>query len=186
MGVTPPRTSPPRQTTPPREPAREPTPPAPAGAYAAIYVTVYEWTGPIFAGIPRTFMRHSGIIVQPEPDVEDLEVYHVVGTPSVGLTYKVVKNWKNPRDESVTLIAMNFVAWVPRQRVIDIQDILGLVRPQISRSWNCQNWVREGLQKMVEAGLITEQQMHAAVVQQQRAINLPYAGNTPNLRALDG
>jgi hypothetical protein len=38
---------------------------------------------------------------------------------------------------------------------------------------------------MIEAGLITEQQMQAAVVKQQRAINLPYAGDTPNLKALD-
>jgi hypothetical protein len=128
--TTPPRTSPPRETTPPRESA----PPAPAGAYAAVYVTVYEWTKPLFASLPRTFMRHSGITVQPEPTINKFEVYHVIRTPVVGLNYTVVKDCKNPRDETASLIAMDFVAWVPRHRVRDVEAILRLARPQISRS----------------------------------------------------
>lgn len=130
-------------------------------------------------------MRHSGIMVQPEPNVDSFEVYHVIGTPGVGLTYTIVKNWTSPRDKTASLIAMDFVAWVSRQRVREVEAMLRLVRPQISRSWNCQNWVREGLHQMVEAGLITDLQMHAAVVKQQTAVNVPYVGNTPNLRALD-
>jgi hypothetical protein len=146
---------------------------------------VYEWTRPLFGGLPRTFVRHSGIMVQSDPNVDNFEVYHVIGTPGIGLTYDVVKDWDNPRDKTASLMAMDFVAWIPRQRARDLEAILGLVRPQISWRWNCQNWVQEGLQKMVDAGLITEQQMHAAVVKQQRAVNLPYTGNTPNRRALD-
>jgi hypothetical protein len=130
-------------------------------------------------------MRHSGIIVRPDPNVDNFEVYHVVGTPTVGLTYTVTRNLNDPRDETLSLMAMNFVAWIPRQRARDLEAILGQARIQIRSNWNCQNWVQEGLQKMVEAGLITDQQMQSAVAQQQRVVHLPYAGNTPNRRALD-
>lgn len=130
-------------------------------------------------------MRHSGIIVQPDPSVDNFEVYHVVGTPTVGLTYTVTRNLNDPRDETLSLMAMNFVAWILRQRARDLEAILGQARIQIRSNWNCQNWVQEGLQKMVEAGLITDQQMQSAVAQQKRVVHLPYAGNTPNRRALD-
>jgi hypothetical protein len=92
-------------------------------------------------------MRHSGIMVQSDPNVDNFEVYHVIGTPGIGLTYNVVKDWTDPRDKTASLMAMNFVAWIPRQRARDLEAILGLVRPQISWRWNCQNWVQEGLQK---------------------------------------
>lgn len=130
-------------------------------------------------------MRHSSIIVQPDPVQDNFEVYHVIGTPGIGLTYEVVRNWNNPRDETASLLAMDFVAWVPRNRVQDVEGIMRQVRPQVSWSWNCQNWVREGLQKLVETGLITNAQKESAIWKQQRAVNLPYEGNTPNRPALD-
>jgi hypothetical protein len=130
-------------------------------------------------------MRHSSIIVQPDPSIQNFEVYHVIGTPTVGLTYTIVRNWKDPRKETASLMAMNFVAWIPRQRARDLEAVLGQARIRISRNWNCQNWVQEGLQKMVEAGIITNQQMQIAVAKQQQVVHLPFAGNTPNHRALD-
>lgn len=130
-------------------------------------------------------MRHCGIVLQPDPNINDFQVYHVVGTPGVGLTYTVVKNWKNPMDETASLLAMDLVAWMPQQRVQELEALFRQVTPQVSRSWNCQNWVQEGLQKMVGAGLITDQQARSAVVKQSQAVNLPYEGNTPNRRALD-
>ena len=173
--TTPPRTSPPRQTTPPRES----TPSAPAGAYAAVYVTVYEHKGRL-VGLPRTFMRHSSIVSQAEPSKNNFQVYQVIGTPGVGMTYHVVKDWDDPRDVTASLLAMDFVAWIPRHRAQDLEATLEQVTPQVSRSWNCQNWVQEGLRKMVQAGVITNQQMNSAITKQQRAVNLPYGGDTPN------
>lgn len=173
-------------TTPPSEPPpRDSTPPPPLGTYSAIYVTVYEYTQRLIPGIPRTFMRHSSILVKSDPNVEDFELHHVIGTPSVGLTYTIRKNWKNPRDQTVSLLAMDFAAWIPRNRVGDLEAIFRQVRIQLNRNWNCQNWVREGLRKLVDAGLITSEQAQSASEKQQKAVDTPYTGNTPNLRALD-
>lgn len=130
-------------------------------------------------------MRHSGIAIQPDPAINRFQVYHVIGTPGVGLTYDFKNSWANPRDDTASLLAMDFVAWIPRHRVADLDAMMCQVRIQLSWSWNCQNWVQEGLGKLVQAGLITSQQADSAAAKQHLAVNLPYNGNTPNQRALD-
>lgn len=80
---------------------------------------------------------------------------------------------------------MDFVAWIPRNQVGNLENMLRQVTIQVSWSWNCQNWVRGGLQKMVEAGLLTHREIESAIGKQQRAVGLPYTGNTPNGQALD-
>lgn len=170
----------PRQTTPPHRD----TPSPPPGAYAAVYLTVYEWVRPLI-GLPRTFMRHSAIVIEPDPTINCFQVYHVIGTPGVGLTYDFKSSWANPRDETASLLAMDFVAWIPRNRVAELNAMMRQVRIQLSWSWNCQNWVREVLGKLVQAGLITSQQANSAAAKQHLAVNLPYNGNTPNQQTLD-
>jgi hypothetical protein len=130
-------------------------------------------------------MRHSGIVVQPDPSIDNFEVQHVIGTPGIGLTFQAVKNWENPRYQTASLLAMDFVAWIPRNRVRDLEYMFRQVPIQVSWSWNCQNWVQGGLQKMVEAGILTHREMESAIEKQQRAVSLPYTGNTPNSQALD-
>lgn len=135
----------------------------------------------IWPGLTRQFMRHSGIMVQPDANVNNFNVHHVIGTPGVGLTYEFKEHWKNPRYETASLLTMDFVAWIPRSRIRDVRPLL----EQVSREWNCQNWVREALQQLVAAGLIMAQQRDAAVAKQQRAINAPYTTNTPNSAVLE-
>ena len=49
-----------------------------------VHVAVYEHKGFIIPPFSREFMRHSSILV--EVDSGKFDVYHVTGTPGVGLT----------------------------------------------------------------------------------------------------
>jgi hypothetical protein len=78
---------------------------------------VYEYKNQIWPGLTRPFMRHSNVLVQPDANSNTFAAHHVIGTPGVGLTYEYKAGFANPRTETVTLLAMDFVAWIPRARL---------------------------------------------------------------------
>jgi len=150
--------------------------------YLAVYVTVYEHKGLIFPGYTREFMRHSAITVDKEDG--SFPVFHVTGTPGIALTYSSEATWKDPRTQTARLLAMDFVAWIPKERYEEMGLLLSGVKIKVSKHWNCQNWVREGLDGMVGAGLITAEQRTAVVEKQKAAITTPFTTEAPNTQAL--
>ncbi|KAF2256578.1 hypothetical protein BU26DRAFT_558029 [Trematosphaeria pertusa] len=150
--------------------------------YLAVYVTVYEHKGEIYRGYTREFLRHSGIVV--DNGDHSFDVFHVTGTPGIGLTFHRVCNWKDPRQDTARLLSMDFVAWIPQNRYSELEPLLKGVDIKVSRTWNCQNWVREGLDAMVTARLISEAEKNAAVQKQMAAVTRPFTTETPNAQAL--
>lgn len=147
-----------------------------------VYVTVYEYKGPIWPQFTREFMRHSGILVE-QPD-GSFDCYHVTGTPGIGLRYSCERGWGNPLDETARLLAMNPVGSMPRSRYGEMHQLMRQIVPQAKRDWNCQNWVREALALMVTNGLISDAERLKAEEDQKQAIALPFTSETPNKRAL--
>jgi hypothetical protein len=125
-------------------------------------------------------------MVQPNPPLDNFTVHHIIGTPGVGMTYEFQEDLCNPRHDTASLLSMDFVAWMPRSRVREVRPLMAEeVQIVVSREWNCQNWVREALRKLVDAGLITDREREAAVARQRRAIDAPYTTNTPNSAVLE-
>jgi hypothetical protein len=150
--------------------------------HLAVSVTVYEYKGDILHGYTREFLRHSGIVV--DNGDGSFDVFHVNGTPGIGLTFHRVSNWRDPRKETARLLSMDIAARIPKNRYSEVEPLLRSVRIIISKSWNCQNWVREGLDAMVGAGLMTGEQRDAAVQKQLAAVSTPFMTETPNSQAL--
>ncbi|KAF2177533.1 hypothetical protein K469DRAFT_719746, partial [Zopfia rhizophila CBS 207.26] len=151
-------------------------------SYLAVYVTVYEHKGEIYRGYTREFLRHSGIVVDNGDNT--FEIFHVTGTPGIGLTFHRVPNWKDPRQETARLLSMDFVVWIPKNRYSELESLFRGVGIKVSKTWNCQNWVQEGLDAMVAAGLMSEAERDAAVQKQMAAVTRPFTTETPNAQAL--
>jgi hypothetical protein len=151
-------------------------------AYLAVYVTVYEHKGTIFPGFTREFMRHSSILVDKGDGLFD--VFHVTGTPGIGLTFSHGSGWEDPRTETARLLWMEFVAWIPESRYPEMEPLLNNVNVKVSTTWNCQDWVRAGLDAMVAANFITPEQRDSTVQHQLEAVSTPFSTETPNARAL--
>jgi hypothetical protein len=153
-------------------------------AYLAAYIAVYEHKGGLFGGYSRNFMRHSSIVV--EMGNGTFDCFHVTGTPGIGLTYSCVQQWGDPRVTTTRLLSMDFAGWIPWNRYSEMDPLLSRVPTLVSRDWNCQNWVREALDEMVTAGLITTEYKDRAVQKQLEAISSPFRTETPNAQALQG
>jgi hypothetical protein len=97
-----------------------------------------------------------------------------------------VSNWGDPRTETARLLSMDLAAWIPKNRYSEVEPLLKSVGIEVSKSWNCQNWVREGLDAMVNVGLITSKQRDVAVQKQLAAVSRPFTTENPNLQALQG
>jgi hypothetical protein len=150
--------------------------------HLAVFVTVYEYNGEIPHGYTREFLRHSGIVVNNGDG--SFDVFHVNGFPGIGLTFHRVPNWRDPRKETASLLSMDLATWILKKRYSEVEPLLRSVKIEVSKSWNCQNWVREGLDAMMNVGLITEKQRDAAVQKQLTAVSTPFTTETPNSQAL--
>jgi hypothetical protein len=148
----------------------------------AVYVVVYEHKGLLFPGYTREFMRHSSILIGKGDGFFD--VFHVTGTPGIGLTFSIVRNWSDPRRTSARLLSMVLAARIPTEKYSEMESLIRGVGIEVSRTWNCQNWVQEGLAKMVTAGLLTGAEKDAAIQKQMTAVLAPFTTETPNAQAL--
>ncbi len=141
-------------------------------------------------GFTREFMRHSGLVVQPYPNINQFYLHHITGKPLGPLTYECILS-RDPR-ESMRNLSFDLVARIPRPKLWSLEPLFKTTKPRVfqlvkgqpTKSWNSQMFVVECLHKMVAAGLMTEQEMKSAIDMQQRAVNTPWAGDYPNLNAL--
>jgi len=150
--------------------------------YLAAYVAVYEHKGGLFGGYSRNFMRHSSIVVDRCDGTFDY--FHVTGTPGIGLTFSCIQHWGDPRATTARLLSMDFAGWIPWDKYGEMEPLLREVPTFVSRTWNCQNWVRDALDAMVNASLILSQDKDMVVQKQLEAINSPFTTETPNAQAL--
>lgn len=127
-------------------------------------------------------MRHSGVVIDKGNGI--FETFHLRGTPGVGLTFDIVSDWRDPRTETARLLSMEFVAWIPTDRYAEVAPLLRGLDIKISMEWNCQDWVRDGLDEMVAKSLISPEERDSAVWKQRQAISMPFTTETPNVQAL--
>jgi hypothetical protein len=150
--------------------------------HLAVYVVVYEHKGPLFPGYTREFMRHSSILIGKGDGFFD--IFHLVGTPGIGLTFYIVPNWSDPRTTSARLLSMELAAYIPTRRYSEMESLIKGVRIEVSRTWNCQNWVQEALAEMVTEGFLTGREKDVAIQKQMTAALAPFTTETPNVQAL--
>jgi hypothetical protein len=102
----------------------------------AVYVAVYEHKGFLFPGYTREFMRHSSILISKGDG--SFDIFHVTGTPGVGLTFSIVRNWSDPRTTTARLLSMELAAYIPTKRCSEMESLMRGVKIEVSRTWNCQ------------------------------------------------
>jgi hypothetical protein len=77
----------------------------------------------------REFMHHSAITVDKEDG--SFVVFHMTGTPGIALTYSSEASWKDPRTQTARLLAMNFMARVPKERYKEMGSLLRGVKIKV-------------------------------------------------------
>lgn len=162
-------------------------PPPRAGNHAALYLTITEFDD--FEFTPSrdyTFesMRDSSIVIQPDPNVQHFETFWCLRMPgeSIAWQYLHQPGGKGPHVEDYGLLAMKFIAWIPRTALRQMGTILSGIpanQPQIT-GWSSQKWVQQALTELNRAGILTAQQAEAAYHKQQEAAVLPRRGPLPN------
>ena len=138
---------------------------------ANFFVLVCEHNGALFADFTRQFMRHSALVLRRDAAIS--EIFHVKGTPGVGLTFNHERVPTADFHGAPEILAMVPVVHVPESRYAELHSALRAIRPEISRWWNVQDWVREGLDVMEKRGFITAHEKYLAVRKQLEAITLP-------------
>jgi hypothetical protein len=176
-----------RRMAPPRRVAIRPPPrlePLPHGSHAAVYLTItdFEDDGLIYFASNRAMIRDCSIVIQPDPSTEKFSTYHLHWQPHPVNRMKLfhINDLPDPRKGEPGLLAMNFLAWIPRQKLafldaeiknIDIRR-LSMVKTSL--------WIRLLVQKMLHAKLITPIEMEVAVAQQSRDLLIDSRVNYPN------
>ena len=153
-----------------------------SGAYQ-LYVAVYEHKGPILKGLTREFMRHTSVLVKIKEN--DFDVYHVQGTPGIGLRYHFVHHWSDPVEETTRLLSMFHVSDVAKNKYGEIDSTAKSVSIRVSKEWNCQDWVQELLVALTRHHIIKSSESEGGIARMREAINLPFTTETPNTKALD-
>lgn len=148
----------------------------------ALYVAVYEHSGSLIPSYAREFMRHSSILVKLDNDL--FSVHHVTGTPGIGMTYENVETAKDPRTTEPQLPSMDFVDWVARSRYKDLVRLASSNPIVISRTWNCQDWVRAFLDALTREGIITEDRRDRACRKQREVIQREFVSEHSDSVAL--
>ena len=127
-------------------------------------------------------LRDCSILVQSDPNTEKFSSYHLERQPhpinQMKLIY--VNYLPDPRKGEPGLLAMNFLAWIPRQKLSLLDAAIRKI--DIGRYSMLQGplWTRLFLQNMVNAKLITQTQMDVAVAQQSRDLLIESWVNYPN------
>jgi hypothetical protein len=169
--------TPPRQRAPPETD----TPRSSRGNYAIVYVAVFEHRGVPPAGSSKAMMRESNIVVERDLRKNRYLFHGIVEDPSTKeKTYRCSLR-KDPRWIRPALLAMDVVVWIPQDRVVDLPSIFRQVKIQPREGWNSQNFVREALRKLVNAGLMKDYELRQAIRKLNEAVNLPVLSEAPNL-----
>ena len=148
----------------------------------ALYIAVYEHSGSLIPGYEREFMRDSSIVVKVDDD--RFSIHHVTGTPGIGLTYHNVEDADDPRTTEPQLLSMDFVDWIPQSRYEDLVRLASSNPITISRTWNCQDWVRAFLDTLVREGIVLEDRRDKACRKQREVVQRGFASEFPNGAAL--
>lgn len=180
--TTSPRTTP-QQMAPPRQraPPGTDTPRSSRGNYAIVYVAVFEHRGAPPAGSTKAIMRKSNIVVERDPRKNRYLFHGIVEDPSTKEMVYRCSLRKDPRWTRPTLLAMDVVVWIPQDRVADLPSIFRQVESQPREGWNSQNFVREALRKLVNAGLMKDYELRQAIRKLNEAVYSPVSLETPNL-----
>jgi hypothetical protein len=157
-------------------------PTSPAGPHAALYLTVTESAddGDIEVRQGRALLRNCSFVLQPDPALQTFCAYYHHGSHNSRTTLYHVKDLPDPRKGEPGLMAMNFIAWIPRKRVSDLNVVIKTINIGIWNTWNSGSWAQVCLQKMVDARLISQRQMEWATYKQRKALNSDFRENYPN------
>ena len=145
-------------------------------------IAVYEHKGEILKGLSRQFMRHVSVLVKIDND--NFNIYHVQGTPGIGLRYVPVKQWKDPRNETARLLSMDCISDIVIDRISEIDDVAKSIPTVTSRKWNCQNWVEELLAALADKSIISASERDLGIQKMRESVKLPFTTETLNTRAL--
>ena len=146
----------------------------------ALYIAVFEHKGAVLQGLTREFMRHTGIWEKVDDEDENtFNIYHVQGTPGIGLQYRPVRRWKDSRNETAQLLLLGHLSDIPADRCSVIDNIARSIPVVASRTWNCQNWVEELLDALAAKDIISHTDKNDGIRMMRDAVQLPFTSKTP-------
>ena len=148
----------------------------------ALYIAVFEHKGDVFQGLTRAFMRHTSVMEKVKDN--DFNIYHVQGTPGIGLRYLPVQHCADPRKETAQLLLMHHISDVLVDRCSEMDSIAKSIPIVTSRAWNCQDWVIELLDALVIRDIISSPAKEDGIEKLKETVQLPFTSETPNTTAL--
>ncbi len=187
-GTTTPTSTPSRRMMPRRKVNVRPPPPSPPGPHAAVYLTVTDFAADD-ASLPRetralrALMRDCSIVIQRDPPIKEFSSFYLhchAHQPADQLKLYHIKDLPYPGVEEPGLLAMNFVAWIPRQRLSQLEALIRNLPLRTRNIRNSSSWVHLCLHEMVDAYLISFSQMVSAIHQQDKALSMSFRGDYPN------
>ena len=195
IGSTQPRTTTPaanpfvRQVSQPRS---IPTPQlqqvSPPANRIAVYLAVFE-------GHPRRYdpfhleqpsRRNCSIMVQTNPQTNKFREFCCIATPKRRpkrhVQFYSSPEIPDPRWGCPGLLAMQFIAWLPREQIERLDGYMKTWRCRVENSWTHNTWINLYLGILIRERLITLCEMERAIVFQDQALHLPYTEDLPNDR----
>ena len=146
----------------------------------ALYVAVYEYQGTPPSGFTKSAKRHCGIVLEPRPNANLFICHEIIEDRSTkALTYRCTSK-PDPTWTDRTLLAMDFVAWIPAAQAVRLSSMFETPGGQSTKGWNSQFFIREALKRMTEARLVTLTEYRIAISKQQEAINAAELSEQPN------
>ena len=160
-------------------------PPPPGDNHAAVFVIALEATGGPGHREWSEPGRSSAIVVQPDPvsNAHHFLTHHCLRGPLNWYFFSATERDEGPRTKTHGLLAMDFVAWIPRAEVQRLGEMVSRMPFPWdgATEWNSRIWVQKALLALVQEGLLTGEQRGRTLRKLQFALDgLPFRGFTPN------
>jgi hypothetical protein len=161
---------------------------APLAGHIAAYLAIYEGhprrTDPL--NLTRPSRRNSSIIVQTNAHSDKYREFCCIATPQRWPKRQVQfyssPEIPDPRWTAPGLLAMQFIAWIPRGQIAELDKYMKSWRRRVNDSWTHNTWIGLYLESLVQQRLISQDQMERTMIFQAQAFRIPYTEALPNDR----
>lgn len=164
----------------------QPQLPRPPTDHIAIYLAAFEghprhWDPTDTARVHR---RNCSIIVQYGAQMDKFREFCCIATPQRRPKRHVMfyssPEMPDPRWSAPGLLAMQFIAWVPRVQIAELDMYMKTWRGRVNESWTHTTWIGIYLEHLLNQNLITTSQIERTKAFQQQSFRLPYTVALPN------
>ena len=168
----------------------DPPPPQPRGRIA-LYMTVYEGRSRASDPLNETVYerRNCSIVAQLNPRSEKFREFCCIPASQVHrdkglrhLRFYSTPEIPNPRFSAPGLLAMYFIAWVPRDQITILDHIMKFWRRRITPEWTHFTWITLYLDLLLDGLHITDSQKSMILQRQAEALACRWTTKLPNYK----